>query len=30
VLDLLTETDMLGCRPVVAPIDQKFKLSVEA
>jgi Reverse transcriptase (RNA-dependent DNA polymerase) len=30
VLDLLTETDMLGCRPAVAPIDQKFKLSAEA
>jgi hypothetical protein len=30
VLDLLTETGMLGCRPAVAPIDQKFKLSAEA
>jgi hypothetical protein len=30
VLDLFTETGMLGCRPSVAPIDQKFKLSVEA
>jgi Reverse transcriptase (RNA-dependent DNA polymerase) len=29
VLDLLTETGMLGCRPAVAPIDQKFKLSAE-
>jgi Reverse transcriptase (RNA-dependent DNA polymerase) len=30
VLDLLTETGMLGCRPAVTPIDQKFKLSAEA
>jgi Reverse transcriptase (RNA-dependent DNA polymerase) len=30
VLDLLTETGMLECRPAVAPIDQKFKLSAEA
>jgi Reverse transcriptase (RNA-dependent DNA polymerase) len=30
VLDLLTETGMLGCRPTIAPIDQKFKLSAEA
>jgi hypothetical protein len=30
VLDLLTETGMLGCRPAVALIDQKFKLSAEA
>jgi Reverse transcriptase (RNA-dependent DNA polymerase) len=30
VLDLLTETCMLGCRPAVAPIDHKFKLSAEA
>jgi Reverse transcriptase (RNA-dependent DNA polymerase) len=30
VLDLLTETGMLGCRPAVAPIDQKFKLSADA
>jgi hypothetical protein len=30
VLDLLTETGMLGYRPAVAPIDQKFKLSAEA
>jgi hypothetical protein len=29
VLDLLTETSMLECRPAVAPIDQKFKLSAE-
>jgi Reverse transcriptase (RNA-dependent DNA polymerase) len=29
VLDLLTEIGMLGCRPAVAPIDQKFKLSAE-
>jgi len=30
VLDLLTETGMLGCRPASAPIDQKSKLSAEA
>jgi hypothetical protein len=30
VLDLLTETGMLGCKPVGAPIDQKAKLSAEA
>jgi Reverse transcriptase (RNA-dependent DNA polymerase) len=30
MLDLLAETGMLGCRPAVAPIDQKFKLSAEA
>jgi Reverse transcriptase (RNA-dependent DNA polymerase) len=30
VLDILTETGMLGCRLAVAPIDQKFNLSVEA
>jgi Reverse transcriptase (RNA-dependent DNA polymerase) len=30
VLDLLAETGMLGCKPAVAPIDQKFKLSAEA
>jgi Reverse transcriptase (RNA-dependent DNA polymerase) len=30
VLDLLAETGMLGCRPAVAPINQKFKLSAEA
>jgi hypothetical protein len=30
VLDLLTETGMLGCKPAVAPIDQKSKLSAEA
>jgi Reverse transcriptase (RNA-dependent DNA polymerase) len=29
VLDLLTETGMLGCRPAIAPIDQKFKLSTD-
>jgi hypothetical protein len=30
VLDLLTETGMLGCKPAVAPINQKSKLSAEA
>jgi Reverse transcriptase (RNA-dependent DNA polymerase) len=30
VLDMLTETNMLGCRPAVSPIDQKSKLSAEA
>jgi Reverse transcriptase (RNA-dependent DNA polymerase) len=30
VLDLLTETGMLGCKPAGAPIDQKAKLSAEA
>jgi Reverse transcriptase (RNA-dependent DNA polymerase) len=29
VLDILTETGMLGCRLAVAPIYQKFNLSVE-
>jgi hypothetical protein len=29
VLDLLTETSMLGCRPVTLPIDAKCKLSTE-
>jgi Reverse transcriptase (RNA-dependent DNA polymerase) len=29
-LDLLTETDMLGCKPTATPIDQRFKLSAEA
>ncbi|XP_078173290.1 uncharacterized protein LOC144567110 [Carex rostrata] len=29
-LDLLTETGMLGCKPAVSLIDQKFKLSAEA
>jgi Reverse transcriptase (RNA-dependent DNA polymerase) len=29
VLDLLTETSMLGCRPVTSPIDAKCKLSTE-
>ena len=27
VLDLLTETGMLGCRPVASPIDPKIKLT---
>jgi hypothetical protein len=30
VLDLLTETGMLECKPAGAPIDQKAKLSAEA
>ncbi|KAK8936891.1 hypothetical protein KSP39_PZI011750 [Platanthera zijinensis] len=30
VLDLLKEASMLGCRPAVAPIDQKTKLNAEA
>jgi hypothetical protein len=30
VLDLLTETDMLGCRPATSSIDVKCKLSTEA
>jgi Reverse transcriptase (RNA-dependent DNA polymerase) len=30
VLNLLTETGMLGCKPTGAPIDQKTKLSAEA
>jgi hypothetical protein len=30
VLDLLTETSMLGCRLAASPIDQKYKLSAEA
>ena len=30
VLDLLTETGMLGCRPAVSPIDVMAKISAEA
>ena len=30
VLDLLTETGMLGCKPAVSPIDVKAKISTEA
>ena len=30
VIDLLTETGMLGCRPAVSPIDVKAKISAEA
>ena len=29
VLDLLTETGMLGCKPAIAPMDQKVKLIAE-
>jgi Reverse transcriptase (RNA-dependent DNA polymerase) len=29
VPDLFTETGMLGCRPAISPINQKFKLSAE-
>ena len=29
VLDLLTETGMLGCKPAVSPIDVKIKISAE-
>jgi Reverse transcriptase (RNA-dependent DNA polymerase) len=30
VLDLLTETSMLGCRPAVSPIDVKSKIGADA
>jgi hypothetical protein len=30
VLDLLTETCMLGCRPAVSPIDVKTKIGADA
>jgi Reverse transcriptase (RNA-dependent DNA polymerase) len=30
VLDLLKETDMLGCKPTSTPIDKKSKLSAKA
>ena len=30
VLDLLKETGMLGCKPAVSPIDQRFMLSADA
>jgi hypothetical protein len=30
VLNLLIETDMLGCRPATSSIDAKCKLSTEA
>jgi hypothetical protein len=30
VLDLLTETGMLGCRPAVSPIDVKTKIDADA
>jgi hypothetical protein len=30
VLDLLTKTNMLGCRLIVSPIDVKVKISVDA
>jgi Reverse transcriptase (RNA-dependent DNA polymerase) len=30
VLDLLTETGMLGCRPAVSPIDVKTKIGADA
>ena len=30
VLDLLIETDMLGCKSTVTPIDQKHRVSADA
>jgi hypothetical protein len=30
VLDLLTESSMLGCRPAVSPIDVKAKVIIDA
>jgi hypothetical protein len=29
-MDLLKETVMLGCKPIVLPIDQRFNLSAKA
>jgi hypothetical protein len=30
IIDLLGETNMLGCKPVVSPIDMKTKISADA
>jgi hypothetical protein len=30
VLDLLNETNILGCKPAVSPIDVKAKMSADA
>jgi Reverse transcriptase (RNA-dependent DNA polymerase) len=30
VLNLLSETNMLGCKPVISPIDVKAKISVDS